>query len=158
MYVCISAISGIYDSFMSIRRSHFIIQIRHFSLAAFQTSPSDIAKFIFIIIYFNCMIIEIFVPCYFGSVVVEKSRKLTHDMFLSNWIERGPLFKKSLGILVERTFRPIATFAGGVFLLHLPTFLSVNISRSLIKDKSSSYKSEYVILRRNFDIGFNDNI
>lgn len=72
------------------------------------------------------MIIEIFVPCFFGSVVMEKSRKLTYDAFNSNWMAHGPLFRKSLSILVERTFRPVATFAGGLFLLQLPVFLSVS--------------------------------
>lgn len=57
---------------------------------------------------------------------MEKSRQLTYNAFRANWLERGPLFAKSLQIFVERTFRPIATFAGGYFLLHLPVFLSVS--------------------------------
>lgn len=57
---------------------------------------------------------------------MEKSRKLTYDAFKSNWIEHGLFFRKSLSIFVERTFRPIATFAGGLFLLQLPVFLSVS--------------------------------
>lgn len=99
---------------------------------AFQlsvTSPTDLAKFLFNVSYFICMIIEIFVPCYFGSVVMDKSRELTYDAFRANWLEQRPLFTKSLSIFVERTFRPIATFAGGIFLLHLPVFISVSYHR-----------------------------
>lgn len=71
------------------------------------------------------MIIEIFVPTYWGSVLIEKSRKLTHDIYCSNWFETGLEFRKNFLILGVRTLKPIALYGGGLFLLNLSIFLSV---------------------------------
>ena len=79
------------------------------------------------VLFLNEYIIEIFLPCYYGSSVLEKSKSLTTDIYKSNWIQQNPKFKKSLMILVERTFRPIATFVAGLFGLNLTTFISVDI-------------------------------
>lgn len=72
------------------------------------------------------MVTEIFVPSYFGSEVLIKSETLTYDIFKSNWIAAPKRYTNLVRILVERTLRPIAIFAEGVFVLNLTTLLKVS--------------------------------
>lgn len=72
------------------------------------------------------MYTEIFVPSYFGSAVLIKSEALTYDLFKSNWITAPKKYTDLMRILVERTLRPIAIFAEGIFVLNLTTLLKVN--------------------------------
>lgn len=87
---------------------------------------NDPSKLIFLIAYFMCMVAEIFVPCYYGTVLIDKSKELTDQIYSSNWINQKWKYKQAMMIFVERTLRPIRIRAGGLFLLNLQTFLSVN--------------------------------
>lgn len=91
----------------------------------FQITWSELATFAFIIIFFLCMFIEIYIPCFFGALLYYKSSKLTEAAFHSNWIEQSPNFKRLLLMFAQGTHRPIRIFAGGLFELNLPIFLSV---------------------------------
>lgn len=79
----------------------------------------------FLGVFFCSMTLQIFMPCYYGSVVYAKSSMLSTCGFESNWLEQSLSFKKSLIIFVERTIRPIGLKAGGLFDLNLKIFLSV---------------------------------
>lgn len=72
------------------------------------------------------MFIEIYIPCYFGTLLHYKSSKLTEAVFHSNWTEQSVKFKRFLLLFAQGTIRPIRIFAGGLFELNLPTFLSVS--------------------------------
>lgn len=72
------------------------------------------------------MLTEIFVPCYFGSVVTQKSNEITRHIYESNWIPQTEKYKQAYRIFVERTFYPIKLHAGGYFVLGLETMLKVN--------------------------------
>lgn len=87
---------------------------------------SDTAKIVFIILYFLSMIIQIFIPCYFGSIIYYKSKNITTDIYESNWINQSKQFKRCMMIFVAGTFNSIETKAGGLFTVNLGTFLSVN--------------------------------
>lgn len=76
------------------------------------------------------MIVELFVPCFFGSLVTANSKLITHRIYDSNWIDKSQKYKKAIKIFVERTFTPIAFYAGGQFLLDLQSFLQVFIKFS----------------------------
>ena len=112
---------------------------------AFQlavVSPSgDFAKFMFVLIYSVCMVIEVYIPCYYGSVVIEKSRRLTDSIYASDWINQDQTFKSSLLILVSRTFKPLATSAGGLYVLNLTTFMSVRGTSGLPQSKHRNEKT-----------------
>lgn len=83
-------------------------------------------KFLFSVVYSSAMITEIFIPSYFGSVLISKSEKLTYDIFKSNWISAPKKYTRAMQILVERTLRPITIYAASVFMLNLTTLLKVN--------------------------------
>lgn len=93
-----------------------------------QINPSDdLHTFLFSIVYSFAMVTEIFVPSYFGSLVLAKSMKLTYAIFKSNWIHAPNQFKRELQIFAERTMRPITIFAASVFILNLATLLKVSV-------------------------------
>lgn len=79
----------------------------------------------FLGVFFSSMTLQIFMPCYYGSVVYAKSSVISTCGFESNWLGQSLNFKKSLIIFVERTIRPIDIKAGGLFELNLKIFLSV---------------------------------
>lgn len=88
----------------------------------------DTYQFLFCLVYSFAMMIEIFIPSYFGSLVYLKSEKLCYDIFKSNWMHASEKYKRSMRIFGERTLRPISIFAGNVFMLNLLTFLKVSWS------------------------------
>lgn len=86
---------------------------------------ANFSKFLFVCEYLFSMTIEIFIPCYYGSIVTIKSADLTLNMYKSDWISQTKSFTSSMKIFMERTLRPIVPYAGGFFLIGLPTFISV---------------------------------
>lgn len=78
-----------------------------------------------------CMVTEVLVPCYYGSCVIAKSKEITYRIYESDWFDQSQSYKKAFMIFVERTFRPVTFYAGGLFSLDLPTFLQV-ILKSII--------------------------
>ncbi|XP_031633731.1 odorant receptor 33b-like [Contarinia nasturtii] len=88
-------------------------------------SLSELARFAFIILFFVCMFIEIYIPCFFGTILHYKSDELTASIFHSNWIEQNAYFKHLMIIFTQGTIRPIRIFAGGLFEVNLPTFLAI---------------------------------
>lgn len=72
-----------------------------------------------------CMLTEIFVPCYFGSVALEKSKLMGWKIYESNWINQDKKYKQAFRIFVERTKKPIHLVAYKMFILNLSTFLKV---------------------------------
>lgn len=84
------------------------------------------------VLYILGMIFEILMPCYYGSIIKEKSEQLPTQMFSANWSEQSKKFKKSMLIFGERAIRPVSPFAGGILALSLPTFVSVRLQNTLI--------------------------
>lgn len=74
-----------------------------------------------------CMLTEIFVPCYFGSSALEKSKRIAGNIYESNWIEQDKKYKQAFRLFVERTFYPVHIYVHKVFLLDLQTFLKANV-------------------------------
>lgn len=71
------------------------------------------------------MMVEVFVPSYFGSLTQIKSKRLSYDVFSSNWLHENQKYKMNLMILVERTLRPMHLKCGNLVELGLETFLKV---------------------------------
>lgn len=114
--------------------AHYLIQFACSGLilcvSAFQLSEinpvREWTKFTFVCEYLMSMAIEIFVPCYFGSVLTAKSERLAGAMYAAAWPERGRRFRRSMVVLVERALRPIVPRAGGLVVIGLPTFVAVS--------------------------------
>lgn len=78
-----------------------------------------------------CMLTEIFVPCFFGSMALAQSSLIMRRIYESNWIERDRKYKQALRIFVTRSANPIHLCVEKVFLLDLHTFLKVKLTRMI---------------------------
>lgn len=93
-----------------------------------------------------CMLTEIFVPCFFGSMALAQSNLIMRRIYESNWIEQDSKYKQALCIFVTRSSQPIHLCVEKVFLLDLHTFLKVKLSkkRHYFKENEFKYKSNYI--------------
>lgn len=91
-----------------------------------QLSPiEDKGETINIIIYLVCLIIQLYIPCYFASQLTARSQELSGSIFHSKWWTQSKRFKSSLVIFAERAARPIEPKAGALFMVGLPIFVKV---------------------------------
>ncbi|XP_013175755.1 PREDICTED: odorant receptor 46a, isoform A-like [Papilio xuthus] len=89
------------------------------------TLPAAKEYYIFLATYMFIMVIQIMVPCWFGTRIMEKSCLLSRAVYSCNWTSRSRRFKSSLRLFVERTNRPISITGGKMFTLSLVTFSSI---------------------------------
>lgn len=82
--------------------------------------------FAFPIVFSIYILIETYVPCYFGSRLLYKRDRLAEKAFHLNWIGRNERFKRFLLILGQGVQMPIPVAANGLFRLDLTTFSAVN--------------------------------
>lgn len=83
------------------------------------------AIFIKLSSYLIPMMIETFLPCYFGNDVMIASLKLSEGLFHSNWIDIDDKFKTAMKIFIENTKKPLKILAFGIFVVNLSTFTSI---------------------------------
>nr|WCC57366.1 odorant receptor 31 [Papilio dardanus] len=89
------------------------------------TLPAANEYYIFLATYMFIMVIQIMVPCWFGTKIIEKSCLLSQAAYSCNWPYRSRKFKSNLRLFVERTNRPISITGGKMFTLSLVTFSSI---------------------------------
>lgn len=75
--------------------------------------------------YLVPMVVEIFLPCYFGNELSVASLKLSTAFFHSNWIEQKAKDEKSMLVFMEYSKNEFKISAFGVFNLNLETFKSI---------------------------------
>nr|CAI5819554.1 unnamed protein product [Callosobruchus analis] len=84
-------------------------------------------KFVSLVLYQYCMLMEIFILCYFGNEVIIESNKLTNFAYHSDWLIGSCQYRKNLLFFMIRSQRTLKLYAGGFFTLSLDTFVSVSI-------------------------------
>lgn len=87
---------------------------------------SDPAHTVHFIMSLVAMTTQILLPCYFGSVLTERSAALMRSVYASAWTERRASFRSLMRVFMERTKRPIVlrTYRG-FFQINLPTYVMV---------------------------------
>jgi hypothetical protein len=71
------------------------------------------------------MVLEIFLPCYFGNELALASSKLSTDLFGSDWIDGNAELKSLVKIFMETTKKPTKVSAFGIFHVNLVTFTTI---------------------------------
>lgn len=71
------------------------------------------------------MIIQIFLPCYFGNEISFASQELSQKLFHSQWIDASKKHKKSLSFMLEVMKKPIKINAYALLKINYETFTSV---------------------------------
>nr|UVB79117.1 odorant receptor 19 [Heortia vitessoides] len=73
-------------------------------------------------IYLTCMLIEVFILCWFGDELIWKSISLRQAAFESPWFRTDQKTKIFIIIFLERCKRPLRVTAGKIFTLSLDTY------------------------------------
>ncbi|EDV54073.1 odorant receptor 94b [Drosophila erecta] len=69
------------------------------------------------------MIIQIFLPCYYGNELTFHASALTNSVFGANWLEYSVGTRKLLNCYMELLKRPVKVRAGVFFEIGLPIFV-----------------------------------
>lgn len=71
------------------------------------------------------MIVQIFLPCYYGNQITVNANQLTNSVFNTNWLQYSVRTRKELICFMEFLKRPVKIRAGIFFEIGLPIFMKV---------------------------------
>ncbi|CAK1544596.1 unnamed protein product [Leptosia nina] len=98
--------------------------------------PKSIRDLISVLLYMSAyafvMLLQIFVPAYFGTQLRYSSQALVSAAYSSEWISRSESFKRSLKLFMLRANTAIFLTGCGLFPLTLDSFTSVPTAFQLI--------------------------
>lgn len=110
---------------IALKTYYFLFDVPFFDIL--QSNPHDnTIKFVSVAVYFVGIVNQILLNCYFGNHLSYESDGITSIIYQSQWMDRNEKCKRAMRILVERSMRPMAIWAGGLFELSLPTFVRVS--------------------------------
>ncbi|KAL0832135.1 hypothetical protein ABMA28_001599 [Loxostege sticticalis] len=89
-----------------------------------NTQPASV-EFVSMLMYTTCIVVEIFVYCFFGNELFYESNKLMDSAYAVDWLEIPVKQRRSLIIFMERVKRPICPTAGSMIPLSNSTFVSI---------------------------------
>lgn len=110
-----------------------VIEIRYFrhrnmnKFILFQTNfYEQTANYLFIIVCFIGLTMQIYIPCYFAANLLATSERLVTSGYASNWIEQTRCYKATMILFTERIQKPflMRTYMG-VFEITLPTLVFI---------------------------------
>lgn len=77
------------------------------------------------IVYLCSMIIQFFLPCFYGQSVATAYENLSASLFHSAWIPRNKKFRNSMLIAMQNMSQPVEIDVFGVFFVNLETYTKV---------------------------------
>jgi len=77
------------------------------------------------IFYMIPMVLQMFLPCYYGEIIMQQSRELLSSAFQSSWPDESITFRKAMTIFMESAKRPIRIIGVGIFEVSLSNFVAV---------------------------------
>lgn len=89
---------------------------------------NEVAGLIRIFTFMIPMVLEIFLPCYFGNDLSIASKLLGESLFHSEWANGSNKLKQIVMIFMENTKKEIKITAFGLFNVNLATFTSIGNS------------------------------
>ncbi|XP_068909803.1 putative odorant receptor 92a [Tenebrio molitor] len=115
------------DLFTTCIMGQFVVSVIIICLTMFQMSLVSVLslQFLSMTLYQGCMVLEIFLWCYYGNDVILQSGKLTQSAYMCEWVPCSQLFKRNLLYFMTRSQTPLKLCAGGYFTLSLETFMAV---------------------------------
>ncbi|KAJ8943736.1 hypothetical protein NQ318_007184 [Aromia moschata] len=81
--------------------------------------------FFAMVIFVTTMLTEIYLFCYYGTVLYEESDSIVNAIYMSEWYNYDNKSKKALITLMERAKRPMVVTAGKLLDLSLVTFTTI---------------------------------
>ncbi|KAJ8918890.1 hypothetical protein NQ315_016792, partial [Exocentrus adspersus] len=112
----------------------FIVSVVIICITLFEITllPLMSIKFISLILYQFCMLLEIFLLCYYGNEVIRESTELTQFAYCSDWMDCSSGFKRNLIYFMTRSQMALKLYAGGFFTLSLETFMKAKAATAFI--------------------------
>lgn len=81
---------------------------------------------LYLVLYLICVLLQILMSCYYGQELMYETSFITDAIYMCNWIEQSPQFKKILIMFMQMTQRQMVIKAGGMFVVNLSSFMSVS--------------------------------
>lgn len=75
--------------------------------------------------YMLSMMVQIYLPCYYGNEITHKSQLLTNALHSCEWYRFDRLTRRDVKLLMIRTNKPMELKAGGFFRYSLESFTTV---------------------------------
>lgn len=85
----------------------------------------DFVTLAYYLAFFGLFLSEIFLMCYFGTLLTAKNDALSEALYSSNWPDLPQSFKKMMMIFLEYLRRPKVMTSGKIFTITLSSFLTV---------------------------------
>ncbi|CAD7085724.1 unnamed protein product [Hermetia illucens] len=91
----------------------------------FLIVKGDLFETMYLGSYFVCVILQIFLYCYFGNELINKSQRITEAIYSCNWTDQDKRFRKILLIFTQSTQTSMRIKAADYVVVSLSTFVSV---------------------------------
>ncbi|XP_053605503.1 odorant receptor 94b [Plodia interpunctella] len=111
--------SSVFNQFLI---SGWILCTSAYSLVSANTASLQFVQMLF---YICCMLIELFMLCYYGNKLTFESNRLVEYAYESDWLEIPVKHRRLLIAFMERIKRPIQPTAGSFIPLSNNTFISI---------------------------------
>ncbi|XP_046967569.1 odorant receptor 46a-like [Vanessa cardui] len=89
-----------------------------------EMNPASI-QFLSMVLYIYCMLLQIFMYCYYGNEVTHESKKLMESAYFMDWLNTNVKHRRHLIFFMERIKCPIQPLAGVIIPLSNETFVSI---------------------------------
>ncbi|XP_063912003.1 odorant receptor Or1-like [Zophobas morio] len=105
----------------------FVVSVIIICITMFQMSLVSVIslQFLSMALYQGCMVLEIFLWCYYGNEVIIQSEKLTQSAYSCEWVGCSRNFGTNLLFFMARSQISLKLYAGGYFALSLETFMAI---------------------------------
>ncbi|XP_041980585.1 odorant receptor 46a-like [Aricia agestis] len=87
-----------------------------------ENPASHPMQIVWMAIYLTCMLIEVFILCWFGNELILKSLELREAAYEGTWLDLDSKTAMYLVIFLERAKNPLRVTAGKIFTLSLETY------------------------------------
>jgi hypothetical protein len=78
-----------------------------------------------LILYILIELVQIYLPCYYGSQINAISSKISQSIFHTEWIKEDMEYQQLVKIMMEASKRPIKISAFGIFDVNLETYKAI---------------------------------
>ncbi|XP_013146761.1 PREDICTED: odorant receptor 22b-like isoform X2 [Papilio polytes] len=83
------------------------------------------AEFVTMIAYLGCVLLQLFLFCYYGTQLKVESEFVNQSIYESDWTALSPRLRRPLLIMMERCYQPVAPCIAYVVPMSLDTFISI---------------------------------
>ncbi|KAF7385335.1 hypothetical protein HZH68_013765 [Vespula germanica] len=88
-----------------------------------------------ILLYMCCILTQVYLYCWYGSLIETKSQEISMTIFNIDWITLSDDIRKTLLFMMKRTMKPIVFVVIRILPVNLDSFVSVSIPIPIIPER-----------------------